>query len=224
MKIRSVLAAFAAFAMMLGGMPSIKMSSSGGIESISLTPAAYAKGKKGERIWMDAGSSQEDIMAVINAGNEACVGAGKLYTCYTKDTLANQLLGQQVSRVDGLGKNVGITSIIALAPDGTILRDEHGAAVVTFRTASEQQNAAAVWNTGLANIPAAAFNGVGAAAVQAAFPACRGGSGCGGSTGVTTIVNAGAVSNSALSAAISGGSGSCSTCGVTPPVATDPHH
>lgn len=217
MKIRTLLAATAAVALTFGGMPIVKMSPSGGMEFTTNSSAAYAKGNKGERIWM-TGASREEIVAAFLRGDEPCVGSKQNHTCYNYDPVLQSLHIQQVSRPEGLNKNVTTNRDVVLDGSNVVMRTENGTPVLMFQVASEQQNAAAVWNTALANVPAAAFNGVGAAAIQAAFPSC-GGNGCGGS-GVINVVTASSGSIANAAAAIettnAGGTGPCTTCTPRP--------
>jgi hypothetical protein len=216
MKFR-LLAVFAAFAMMLGLAPSIKVSPTGGIEVTSLTSAAYAKGDKGSRLWM-TGATREDVVAAALRGDEPCYGSSKNHTCYSYDPVLQMFHIQKVSRPDGLNKNIVENMDVVLDGQNVVVRRD-GVPMILFQVASEQQNAAAIWNTALANMLPAAVNGMGAAGIQA-LASCHGS--CGGPQ-VVNVVGASAtntaVSTSALNAALSGGAGGCTSCGA--PV-TDP--
>ena len=213
MKLRSILAASAALGMTIGGLPVIKMSPNGNVE-FSIGSAAYAKGKKGQRIWMPA-ASREEIVATFLRGDEPCVGSMRNHTCYNYDPVMQTLNIQHVSRPEGWTKNVVVNTTVVLDGNSVVVRDEVGKPLLVFQSASESTNATSTWGSALANILPAAFNGVGAAGVQAAFSPC-GGNKCGGGTPVVNVVNAtaaaGASSNSAASSAYTGGAGTCSTC------------
>ena len=216
MKLRSILAASAALGMTIGGLPVIKMSPNGNVE-FSIGSAAYAKGKKGQRIWMPA-ASREEIVATFLRGDEPCVGSMRNHTCYNYDPVMQTLNIQHVSRPEGWTKNVVVNTVVILDGNSVVVRDEAGKPLLVFQSASESTNATSTWGSALANILPAAFNGVGAAGVQAAFPACGRGSGCGGGPQVVNLVNtsAAAGASSSLNAVLSGGGCATGTCGYQP--------
>ena len=207
MKFRFVLAAVAAFAMLFGLVT-------------NTTSAAFAKDNgKGRTVWMSGGSGEE-ILTRLQTGETVCVGNKKpLGTCMSLNGYLGEVTIQTISRPPGLNKNVTIITIAAVSPTGTIVRNDAGVILARFQVGSEQQNAAAIWTTAIANILPAAMNGIGAAGIQAAFPACGRG-GCGGGGSVAYAIS-GSEANAVLQGAFGGGC-STGTC-ATPAPAPKPH-
>lgn len=219
MKIR-LLAALAAFVMMLGLAPSISSSPTGGLQFTSMTSAAYAaEGKWGERVKL-RGASLAQVVDLFLAGDEPCVGSKQNHTCYSYDPFMNSLHIQRVSRPDGVNKNIVSNMDVVLEQkkegDKLILTfkvTQEGLPMILFQSTSEQQNAAAIWTTAVGNMLPALTNGMGAAGVQAIANPCGNGR-CNQQPGVINVVTANAGS-SALSSLTS--NGACTTCAVPAP-------
>ena len=185
--------------------------------SMAFSPAFAKENGRGKEVWM-SGSSAEEITAELQRGNIVCVGAKKpLGTCMSLNTYFQEVTVQTISRPPGANKNVVVVTIASVGSDGGVVRNEGGVIVARFQVASENANWQATMQQMVGNILPAALNGVGAAGVQAAFPAC-GGNRCGGQ-GVINVVtaNSGSVaqSNAALNAVLSGSG--CGTGACTPP-------
>ena len=200
--LRSILAAFAAMAMLVG--------------SFSSTPAFADRGKPAERVWM-SGSSLEAITAELQAGSEVCVGTKKNHACSRINPFTSEALIQDVSRPIGANKNVVVNTIVALTPEGVVLRSEAGVVLARFQVGSENANWQATMQQMVGNILPAAFNGVGAATVQAIANPCGSGN-CGGG-GPTAIAISDAAAQSIANTLVQGAAG----CGSSPCVAPSTH-
>jgi hypothetical protein len=148
MMFKNVLAVLAAFPLLFGALPA----------------DARERGKPADRVWMN-GADRNLIVEAFLTGRNPCVGSSAQHTCYVFSPVTDELFMQQVSRPKGLGKNLVVNTILQLTPEGMVMRNEAGVILARFQVGSEQQNAAAIWNTGLSNVPAAMANGMGAGLV-----------------------------------------------------------
>lgn len=178
-----------------------------------------AVARDNSRVWnLDPESAQ----VALSEGKRVCYGdeqKKKQSDCMVWNRFTNMLLVSSVIRVDGIGKNAGVAMGFATDGVGQPIRDASGAPKMLFAHVSESSNGPAIVTQGLANIPAAMLNGVGAAAINAAFPACSGN--CGGGGSVSYAIS-GSEANSFLQAALQGGGCTTGTCGSTTP--TNPNH
>ncbi len=148
--IRHVLAVLAAFSLLFGAMPA----------------DARERGKPAEKVWM-SGATRAEIVDAFLGGTIPCIGADKpLGTCFLYNPVTDELRMMETTRPPGSQKNQVTTTIVQMGRslDGTVMvmRNEQGVLLARLQITSEQQNAAAIWNAGLANVPAAIANGMGA--------------------------------------------------------------
>ncbi len=165
----------------------------------------------------------EEAKANLEAGMRTCFGdkkKNKQSLCSVYDPVNRLMATSLLARENGVIKN--LTGILLSPTDenGNVLRDAAGRPIVLAAHVAEQTGGKAILAQGLANIPAAMLNGVGAAAINAAFPACSGN--CGGGGGSVAYAISGSEANSFLQAALQGGGCATGTCGSTTP--TNPNH
>ena len=165
-----------------------------------------------------------DAQQKLVAGVSTCFGdqKKKMHTVCSVYDSVNRLMATLVTmRGPGVIKNLSTIIISPTDEAGNVLRDEAGRPIVLAAHVAEQTGGKAILAQGLAAVPGAVFNGFGAAALNAAFPAC--GSNCGGGPQVVNLVSAVSGSNASaaanVAAALGGGGGSCpsGTCPAPKP-------
>ena len=156
-----------------------------------------------------------DAQASLIAGMSTCFGdqKKKMHTVCSVYDSVNRLMATLVTmRGPGVIKNLSTIIISPTDENGNVLRDESGRPIVLAAHVAEQTGGKAILAQGLATLPSAIFNGVAAAGINAAFPAC--GSNCGQGPGVINLVSAVSGSNSNAAANVQaalGGGGTCPT-------------
>ena len=201
MKFRSILAATAAFAIVVGGFSS---------------PAFADRGKPAQRVWM-SGNSLDSILTELRSGSEVCVGSKKNHACSRINPFTGEALIQDVSRPIGANKNVVVNTIVALSSDGVVLRNEAGIVLARFQVGSENANWQSTIQGMVGNLLPAMANGLGAAVVQAVANPCNGGS-CGGG-GATAISISDSAAQSIANVLVQGAAGGCGSTPCTTPLA-----
>ena len=180
--------------------------------------ATPAQARDESRVW---NPSPAEAAILITQGKRVCYGDEKKKKqgdCMVGNPIMETLTVSTWVRPDGLAKNQYLIMTVGYNfQTGQVIRDEAGRPMILAAHISDTDNSSSVWNKGISNVPAALLNGVGAATISTLLSPCRSGNGCGGSTGVTTIVNAssGSIANAALNAALSGSG--CGTGACTPP-------
>ena len=163
-------------------------------------PAFADKGDEAERVWM----SGQDVEAIKNAlkdGNEICIGSPRQHTCMLFNPLSNEVRFQEVSRPKGLNKNTTAVRTLMVTADIVFQVDAGtGSYPTSVQHIVENQNSAAVWNQGFAQVPAAAMNGAVAAGIQATTNPCRDGRCGNGSTILNVVEGATAVAGASSEA------------------------
>lgn len=154
-----------------------------------------------------------EAKAQLEVGMRTCFGdakKNKQSLCSVYDPVNRLMATSLLTRENGVVKN--LTGIIISPTDenGNVLRESNGRPIVLAGHVAEQTGGKAILAQGLANIPAAMLNGVGAAAINAAFPAC--GKNCGGGGSVAYAIS-GSEANAFLEAALQGGGCATGTCG-----------
>lgn len=116
------------------------------------------------------------------AGRVVCEGNSRHYACSQLAYGGRMLNTTVVAREGGLTQNLNALVTFYLDESYNFRIDPTtGRPITVIGHVAGSPNSALVWNQGLAQIPGALVNGMGAAALNAAFPQC-GGDGCGGST------------------------------------------
>lgn len=169
--LRSILAAFAAIAMLVGGFSS--------------TPAFADKGKPSERVWM-SGSVLSAITTELLTGSEVCVGSKRNHACSRINPFTGEALIQDVSRPMGANKNLVVNTIVTLTPAGVVVIDQRTGTVLSrFSVGSENANWQATLQSAFPAAVGGLTNGLGAAVVQAVANPCGGNCGGGGATAIS---------------------------------------
>lgn len=194
--LRSILAAFAAIAMLVGGFSS--------------TPAFADKGKPSERVWM-SGSDLPAITVALLAGSEVCVGSKRNHGCSRINLFTGEALIQDVSRPIGANQNVVVNSIVAMTPEGVVIRNEAGIVLARYGTGSQTANWQATMQSAFPAAIGGLTNGLGAAVVQAVANPCGSGNcGGGGATAISISDSAAqSIANTIVQGAAGCGSGPC---------------
>lgn len=166
--LRSILAAFAAIAMLVGGF----------------SPTFADRGKPAERVWM-SGASQADIIAELRSGSEVCVGSKRNHGCARANPFTGEAFLQDVSVPRNANKNVVVNTIVSTTPEGVVLRNEAGVVLARFQVGSENANWQATLQSAFPAAVGGLTNGLGAAVVQAVANPCGGNCGGGGATAIS---------------------------------------
>lgn len=144
--------------------------------SLVLGPLPASAGES--RTW---NASPGEAQNLLNEGARLCYGDAKKKRqsiCSVYDPSSRIRVTSVNVRPDGLSKNLHYIMVSPTDANGIPLRDDHGRPVVIAGHVAEQANAAAIWNQGLSNVPAAAFNGAVGSGIAALSNPCRGDSVC----------------------------------------------
>lgn len=196
MKVFSLMAAFAA------------------IFSLIASPA-LAGSRSGDRVWLSGGDNGA-IGSALLAGQEVCVGSKKQHSCMLYNPFTQEIRLQEVSRPIGLNQNVVINRVLAATDTGHLVRVD-GRLQPAIQDVRSTNNAAAIWTSGFAQMPAAMVNGLGASLANALINRCDSNYGCGNNFNLNNgQAQAGSVSESNAGAQVgitSTGGGTCGSGG-----------
>ena len=186
--------------------------------TVNLFSATPASAKDG-RVW---NPTPADAQIALNEGKVVCYGDKKkkmLSDCMIFNPFKETIVSStNIRAIAGLQKNQHLASVNAANANGSWKTDEAGNPVTYVSNIAEQQNSASLITQGLAQVPAAFFNGGLAAGINAAFPAC--GSNCGGGGGSVAYAISGADANAIVQqVTTTNGGGGCptGTCPATKP-------
>ncbi len=167
---------------------------------------ASADEKKGKRLDM-AGADQAAIMTELNAGNEVCVGSGKMKTCMILNPVTREIRLMEVGRPNGINQNVVINRILPMTPNGEFVRHSSGTFLPSIQDVRGTLNGPGVLANTVSGAVQATFNGFAPSLVQALSNPCRGDSVCN-----STIIG---ISNDAAEAVAVSESNAGAQAGIT---------
>jgi hypothetical protein len=169
--------------LLLGLSQEVTYAQSQPTQTVSIDIRSISRGKPGKPFW---NKSLAETEALLLAGNQVCEGSENQGACYTFSKFAQELtitnLGRQIK---GIGTNFHAFRVIRATPQGLIMYDETGKALVNIADIAKVENGLARWTNGFAAVPGSFANGGFNGMLNALFPQCKNGN-CG-----TIIMNQG---------------------------------
>ena len=181
------------------------------LATLQASPAdARDKKREAPTFYLPTSAAPEEIQTKLKQGYKVCLGDDKLSDCMIWNPLMQRIVAGATFRPKGIGENLTFGTIANTNSDGDMIRDSAGTPVAALNHVADTPNAAALIVGGIAAVPQAFVNGMGASVVAAIANPCKGG-GCQGPSifveGAVALAQSGSTANSAANVTSTGACG-----------------